>query len=58
MPGQTCMATKDTIVTFVEEKFELRTSAKHAVQCDSLQLESDSTRNSVKYGTSDPFWKM
>lgn len=26
-----------------------RTPAKHAVQCDSLQLE-DSTRNSTKYG--------
>ena len=47
---RTCMATKDTIrLNFVEESFELRTPAKHAVQCDSLQLE-DSTRNSTKYG--------
>ena len=46
---RTCMATKETILTFVEEKFELRTPAKHAIQCDSLQLE-DSTRNSTKYG--------
>ena len=47
---RTCMATKDTIRSnFVEENFELRTPAKHAVQCDSLQLE-DSARNLIKYG--------
>ena len=46
---RSCMATKDTILNFVEEKFELRTPAKHAELCASLQLEAGA-RNSTKYG--------
>lgn len=46
---RSCMATKDTIRNFVEEKFELRTPAEHVKQCGSLQL-ANGTANSTKYG--------